>query len=118
MADLLLRDADLSSPQTSAAPTSFPVLAAAERDGVFCLDDAAETEWRRNFGGDLGGGDGGNGGNAAHRKLSERGLGILMDPSAQRDLVKNDLLLLKLKLPAYEIDDETGFAVSKSKRAS
>ena len=114
LADLLIGDADLSAPQDSISPTSFPVSGTL---GIDANDEAiGEEEWRQSFHRICGGGDGARrdakdsvGQNVV---MSDRELGILTNPRFQRDLIKNDLLMIKLNFPFYEIDG-SGKAVSR-----
>ena len=74
------------------------------------VDDAlAEAEWRQSLRPDL------NPKTRTYpimsRRLAEKELGILTDTCLQREIIMNDMVLLKLKMPSYEID-ENGFPVS------
>ena len=117
LADLLIGDADLSAPQDSNFPTSFPV---SDTLIIDAHDDAiGEEEWRQSINricgeGRRGGGDSGRWATAyalGQNIMSDKELGILTKPRFQRDLIKNDLLVVKLHIPFYEIDG-SGKAVS------
>ena len=109
LADLLIGDADLSAPQDSISPTSFPVSGTL---GIDANDEAiGEEEWRQSFY-RICGGDGAEDSVGQNVVMSDRELGILTNPRFQRDLIKNDLLMIKLNFPFYEIDG-SGKAVSR-----
>ena len=110
IADLLIGDADLSAPKDAQSATSFPVAAAMEPNLLF-NDVIADEEWRGSFGAQ----EVITQSNALERlsgtRVPEWRLGILADGKHQRDLLKSDVFVLNVKLPAYEID-EHGQAVS------
>ena len=107
LADLLLSDADLSAPQSTHTVSSFPASSAMSLSGVGD-DGLAEAEWRQSIKSDR---DKTKGCDvSSYKRFSEKRMGILTDERTQQDVIENDLVLLKLKMPSYDID-ETGFPV-------
>ena len=114
---MLLSDADLSAPHATNNVSSFPASAALGLEGVVVDDALAETEWRQSLNTDAWSNTARGSGRATitpistRLRLRERKLGILTDERLQQDVVNNDMILLKLNMPAYEVDED-GYPVS------
>lgn len=106
--NVLLPDVDVDAPLNSIdVATSFPVLAAAAH---VAEDARAEAERKdhsaesRDQKGPIK--------SFLRTRFDKSHLGIFFSPREQRELVKDELLLSRLNLPSYDINAETGIAVS------